>query len=55
MICLSKLQLHHLQGFQNYFTNGPTVENKGIEVELGYDILKNQNFNWSINLNWAKT
>ncbi|MFP8893216.1 SusC/RagA family TonB-linked outer membrane protein [Chryseobacterium sp. EZn1] len=41
-------------GFQNYFTNGPTVENKGIEVELGYDILKNQNFNWSVNLNWAK-
>ncbi|MDV7697595.1 SusC/RagA family TonB-linked outer membrane protein [Chryseobacterium soli] len=41
-------------GYQNYFTNGPTVENKGLELEVGYDILKNQNFSWSVNVNWAK-
>lgn len=41
-------------GYQNYYTNGPTVENRGVEVELGYDILKNQNFKWSLNLNWSK-
>ena len=41
-------------GFSTSYTNGPTVENKGLEIELGYDILKNQNFQWSVNVNWAK-
>nr|WP_315202135.1 SusC/RagA family TonB-linked outer membrane protein [uncultured Flavobacterium sp.] len=41
-------------GFTNYFTNGPTVENKGLEIELGYDIFKNTDFQWNINVNWSK-
>ena len=41
-------------GFTASYTNGPTVENKGLEVELGYDILKNQNFQWNIAVNWSK-
>jgi TonB-linked SusC/RagA family outer membrane protein len=41
-------------GFTNYFTNGPTVENRGLEVELGYDIFKNTDFQWYINVNWSK-
>jgi TonB-linked SusC/RagA family outer membrane protein len=41
-------------GFGNYYTNGPTVQNKGLEVELGYDILKNTQFKWDININWSK-
>jgi len=41
-------------GFSNSYTNGPTVQNKGIEVELGYDIFKNTDFQWDINVNWSK-
>ncbi|WP_269237521.1 SusC/RagA family TonB-linked outer membrane protein [Flavobacterium flavigenum] len=41
-------------GFTYYFTNGPTVENKGLEIELGYDIFKNTAFQWDINVNWSK-
>lgn len=40
-------------GYSNYYTNGPTVENKGIEVSLGYDILKNENFDWNFMATWA--
>jgi TonB-linked SusC/RagA family outer membrane protein len=41
-------------GFNYKYTNGPTVENKGIELELGYDILKNDNLQWNVNVNWSK-
>lgn len=40
-------------GYSNYYTNGPTVENKGIEVSLGYDIFKNENFGWNFTANWT--
>ncbi len=40
-------------GYQIYSTNGPTVENKGLEVSLGYDILKNENFDWNFTANWT--
>ena len=40
-------------GYSSYYTNGPTVENKGIEVSLGYDILKNENFDWNFMATWA--
>lgn len=40
-------------GYQIYYTNGPTVENKGLEVSLGYDILKNENFDWNFTANWT--
>lgn len=40
-------------GYSNYYTNGPTVENKGLEVSLGYDIFKNDNFDWNFMATWA--
>lgn len=40
-------------GYSNYYTNGPTVENKGLEIELGYDILKSDNLLWNITANWS--
>ncbi|WP_281637347.1 SusC/RagA family TonB-linked outer membrane protein [Flavobacterium marginilacus] len=41
-------------GFNYSFTNGPTVQNRGLEIELGYDILKDSAFKWDINVNWSK-
>lgn len=40
-------------GYSSYYTNGPTVENKGLEVSLGYDILKSENYGWDFTLNWS--
>jgi TonB-linked SusC/RagA family outer membrane protein len=34
--------------------NGGNIQNKGIEVSLGYDIIKGSDFKWTANLVWAK-
>ncbi|MEO6190462.1 MAG: TonB-dependent receptor, partial [Saprospiraceae bacterium] len=41
-------------GFKTIFSNAGKMENKGIEVELGINVLKRPNFSWDINLNFAK-
>jgi TonB-linked SusC/RagA family outer membrane protein len=40
-------------GFVYSYTNGPSVENKGLEIELGYDILKSKDFDWNATINWS--
>ncbi len=40
-------------GFSYSYTNGPSVENKGLEIELGYDILKGKDFAWNVTVNWS--
>jgi len=40
-------------GFSYSYTNGPSVENKGLEIELGYDILKGKNLEWNVTVNWS--
>jgi TonB-linked SusC/RagA family outer membrane protein len=40
-------------GPSTYFSNFLDVSNKGIEVSLGGDIIRNENFTWSTNVNWA--
>ena len=41
-------------GYSNYYTNGPTVENKGIEARLTVVPVKTSDFNWELTANWAK-
>ncbi|MEA3505329.1 MAG: TonB-dependent receptor, partial [Bacteroidota bacterium] len=42
-------------GFTSKFINAGEIENKGVELQLYYDILKDRDgFNWTINVNWAK-
>jgi len=50
---LTVLPIAASSGYTSYFTNGPTVENKGLEVSLGYDILKSEDYGWDFTLNWA--
>ncbi|MCX7547202.1 TonB-dependent receptor [Xanthomarina sp. F1114] len=40
-------------GPSTYYSNLIDVTNKGVEVSLGGDIIKNNNFTWSANINWA--
>lgn len=40
-------------GASNYFSNFIDISNKGIEVSLGGDIVRTENFTWSTNVNWA--
>ena len=40
-------------GASTYFSNFIDVTNKGVEVSLGGDIVKNDDFTWSTNINWS--
>lgn len=41
-------------GFSSVFSNAGELEFKGYEVELGYDIFKNDKFKWYVGLNWSR-
>ncbi len=41
-------------GFDTYYANAGNIENKGIELDLGYTILKNKDWSIETNLNWTR-
>ena len=41
-------------GFTNAVVNGGEIQNKGIELQLNLVPVKNDNFEWTMNLNWSK-
>jgi TonB-linked SusC/RagA family outer membrane protein len=52
---LIDVPLPQSSGFALDYRNAAELVNKGIELEIGYDIFKKSNaFQWNINLNWAK-
>jgi TonB-linked SusC/RagA family outer membrane protein len=48
------VELSKATGASFKWLNGGEIENKGIEVSLGYDLIKNANFNWNLTANWSK-
>ena len=40
-------------GPSSYFSNFIDISNKGIEASLGGDIVRNEDFTWSANINWS--
>lgn len=40
-------------GYSSIYRNGAEIQNKGIELDLGYQILLTDNFSWSINTNFT--
>lgn len=40
-------------GPHRYYSNLIDVSNKGIEISLGGDIVKTEDFSWSVDVNWA--
>lgn len=52
---LIELPLPQSSGYALVYQNAAELVNKGIEIELGYDIFKKNNpFQWNVNLNWSK-
>lgn len=49
-----QVELSKATGASFKWLNGGEIENKGIEVSLGYDILKNNALTWNITANWSK-
>ena len=40
-------------GYSSIYANGAEIQNKGIELDLGYQIILTDNFSWSINSNFT--
>lgn len=38
-------------GFNTQYTNAGSMQNRGFEIELTYNIIRNQNWQWTVNLN----
>lgn len=41
-------------GYSSIYRNGAEIENKGLELDLGYKILNTNDFSWSIDANFTK-
>lgn len=41
-------------GFNQKTANAAKLENKGIEVDFGADLVKTNNFSWNISTNWSR-
>lgn len=41
-------------GFTSQYGNYASMENKGIEVEFNYELIKSQSFTWDLSVNWSK-
>lgn len=48
------LNVSSTSGFTSRISNAGTINNNGIEVQLGLTPVKTSNFRWDIDLNWAK-
>ncbi|WP_142785494.1 SusC/RagA family TonB-linked outer membrane protein [Changchengzhania lutea] len=51
---LNNLQIPRQNGFNSIPINDGELENKGIEVDIAYDIFNNENFSWTSKINWTK-
>jgi len=47
------LNLSDPSGFSQQPRNAAQIENKGLEIEMGYDVIKTSNFSWNLSANWA--
>lgn len=42
------------RGYDEIYSNAAIIENKGVEIDLGYHILETGNFSWSVNAQYSQ-
>jgi TonB-linked SusC/RagA family outer membrane protein len=52
---LTSLPLPYSTGFTSILTNYGSLENEGIELELGASIIKSKDLNWNLSLNFSNS
>jgi len=50
---LQNFPIPNSSGLSSIVVNAGSIENKGLEVSLGADIISNSNFSWNSNINWS--
>ena len=48
------VELSKATGTSFKWLNGGEIENKGVELSLGFDVIKQGDFRWNLTANWAK-
>jgi len=51
---LMRVDISSATGYSSKYVNGGEVENKGLELVLGGDIVKTKDITWNASLNWTK-
>jgi len=51
---ITQVPVSNSTGFQSAILNAGTIENKGWEIQLSATPIKLKDFNWDLQLNWAK-
>ena len=51
---LTSIEVSQSTGHRFKLVNAGSVENKGIELTLGGDIIRKSDFNWRMDINWSK-
>ena len=51
---ITPVSISRASGFASKLLNAGEVENKGIEASLRLNPIRTQDFNWNININWAR-
>ncbi|HER39793.1 MAG TPA: TonB-dependent receptor, partial [Salinimicrobium catena] len=51
---ITPVPVSNATGFVTTLLNAGTIENKGLEVQLTLNPVRTEDFNWNMNINWAK-
>ncbi|MGY5848983.1 SusC/RagA family TonB-linked outer membrane protein [Salegentibacter sp. F14] len=51
---ITPVPVSNATGFGRVWLNAGTIENKGIEVSLNLNPIRTEDFNWNMNINWAR-
>jgi TonB-linked SusC/RagA family outer membrane protein len=49
-----EVELPKATGMAYKYFNGGNIQNKGVELAVGFDIIKNENLTWNAGINWAR-
>jgi TonB-linked SusC/RagA family outer membrane protein len=41
-------------GYNTFYTNAGTIQNRGVEIDLGYNVLSKNDWTLDLNLNWTR-
>ena len=51
---LNNLQIPLQNGFPSIPINDGEINNRGLEIDIAYDVIKKENFSWTSKLNWTR-
>ncbi len=51
---IAEIELSKATGMHYKYLNGGDIENRGVEVAIGFDIIRNNNLKWNAAINWSK-